>query len=83
MTANDAYRKRFFDLTPESHTVTDIASFKAKYGRSAKIFAILLSKFINNAPEFPGDAELAKGLGEAMADLQDALQGEEESIKDD
>lgn len=38
---------------------------------------LLISEVIQRAPSYPGDAELAKKLGEMVADLEDALEGRE------
>lgn len=49
-----------------------IQDFKNKYGTMT--FGLVIGKFIQNAPEFPGDIELAKELGQISADLESALE---------
>ena len=49
----------------------DIKEFVKKYGYNTP--TLLIAQFIQKAPEFPGDKELAKGLGEMVADLEEAL----------
>jgi hypothetical protein len=51
--------------------VIDIAGLKAKYGTRG--IPTLVETLIRLAPEFPGDCELARMLGLAMADLESAL----------
>lgn len=51
--------------------------FVKHYG--TKTVALLMSKFINLAPDFPECNELAAELGTAMSDLQSALQDFQET----
>lgn len=52
--------------------VTTIEEFKRKWG--TKSLGLLISRYIQDAPEFTGDGELAAHIGEAIADLEGALQ---------
>jgi len=45
--------------------------FLQKYGYRS--FGLLVARFIEAAPEFEGGKELARMLGEAIADLESAL----------
>lgn len=49
-----------------------IQEFKAKYGTMG--FQLLIEALVMKAPEFEGDTERAKLLGEICADLQSALE---------
>lgn len=53
--------------------VTNVDELLKKYGY--KTIPLLVEEFINRAPEFKGDLDLAALLGEAMADLESALRG--------
>ena len=47
--------------------------FKAKWGLSAAVFRFQVEQFIRRSPQFDGDIELAKRIGECFADLESAL----------
>lgn len=51
--------------------VTNIKEFLEKYGTETVSLAV--SRLIEKAPKFDGDIELARLLGEMMADLKMAL----------
>jgi hypothetical protein len=50
----------------------DIHTYLQKYGYRG--LSVAVGEFIRRAPEFRGDQELAKVLGEMIADLESALQ---------
>lgn len=52
--------------------VISIAEFKNKYGRRG--WKLLIEEFIKRSPAFSGDEELAKSIGEMVADLESALE---------
>lgn len=49
----------------------DIYGFKKEHG--SRGLSLLIQEFIRKAPEFEGDMELAKKLGQVMGDLEYAL----------
>lgn len=48
-----------------------IQDFKERYGTRGG--SLLIEEFIRRAPEFPGDAQLARILGTLCADLETML----------
>lgn len=52
--------------------VTDIHEFRTKWG--TKGAGLLIEAFVEKAPAFEGDSEIAKKLGEMIGDLQFALE---------
>lgn len=50
-----------------------VSEFKAKYGEHGAGLRLVIEEFIKRAPEFKGDSELAKMIGEGMADLEAVL----------
>jgi len=48
--------------------ISNFSEFKQKYGR--RYASILISEYVLRSPEFDGDIELAKRLGELIADLE-------------
>jgi hypothetical protein len=52
-------------------TVVNVQEFRDKWGIETP--GLLIARFIELAPEFPGDKLLAERLGEMVADLESAL----------
>lgn len=57
-----------------TQTVISIHEFKKKWG--TETWRLLIETFIKRAPSFPGDLELARAIGEMVADLGSALKTE-------
>lgn len=59
-------------IEPKPAPIADIQEFRTKWGTLGP--GLLVGKFIEMAPEFEGESELAKMIGEMMGDLQFALE---------
>jgi hypothetical protein len=58
-------------LSEDDALVTSVQELKQKYGN--KGISLVISEFINRAPSFKGDSELAAEIGRMTADLEAAL----------
>jgi hypothetical protein len=62
--------------------VLTISDFQKKYGAKGFAFRHVLEEFIYRSPDFPGAMDMAKALGEMMADLESALQDHHNKLND-